>query len=103
MADGAHHLTMAPIRRVVLDLLTPHDPGLAAYAETAAETEGVEGVNATLLETDSEVRNLLLTVRGPAIDLPALTERLEDRGGSVHSIDEVVCGELTERVETPQG
>jgi hypothetical protein len=84
---------MSQIKRVVLDVLKPHDPGLIAFATAASEVAGVSGVNATLVETDREVETLKLTIEGEAIDHEAVTAAVEDLGGSVHSVDQVACGE----------
>jgi len=94
---------MVNVRRLVLDLLKPHDPDVVVFAESVAGCEGVAGVNAVLLETDKEVQNLKLTIEGEAIPVDLVHETVEDLGGTIHSIDEVVCGErIVEESETPQ-
>ncbi|QCJ45844.1 MULTISPECIES: DUF211 domain-containing protein [Haloprofundus] len=92
-----------PIRRLVVDLLKPHEPDLVAVAEAVAESRGVDGVNAVLVETDREVQNCKLTVVGDGVDPTAVEETVDRLGGTVHSIDEVVCGEaMVEQSPTPQ-
>lgn len=94
---------MAPTRRIVLDVLKPHQPSLVEFAQDVADSEGVEGVNAIVLEVDEEVQNVKLTVEGTDIEFDGLKELVEDKGGSVHSIDEIVCGDrMVEESETPQ-
>lgn len=94
---------MSQIKRIVLDVLKPHEPGLIAFATDVSESTGVNGVNATLVETDREVETLKLTVEGEAIDHEAVTAAVEDLGGSVHSVDEVICGDrVVEESPTPQ-
>mgnify|MGYP000739301779 CR=1 FL=1 len=94
---------MTYVRRLVLDLLKPHDPDVVTFAESAADCEGVSGVNVVLVETDKEVENVKLTVEGDSIPVDSIHEAVEDLGGTVHSIDEVACGEmLVEESETPQ-
>lgn len=91
------------IRRLVLDLLKPHEPDIVEFAEAIASLDGVDAVNAVLVETDREVETIKLTVEGSEVDRPAIDETVLDLGGSIHSIDEVVCGDrLTEQSETPQ-
>jgi hypothetical protein len=93
----------APIRRLVLDVLKPHEPCLVTISRAVAGSEGVEGVNAVLVETDREVTTIKLTVAGSAIDRAAVEEAITDLGGTVHSIDQVVCGEqVVEQSPTPQ-
>lgn len=94
---------MTRIRRLVLDVLKPHDPSISSIAMAAADVPGVAGVNVTLVEIDREVENVKLTVEGDDIDFDALRTAIEDHGGSVHSVDEFACGErLIEASETLQ-
>jgi hypothetical protein len=94
---------MAPIRRVVVDLLKPHEPRIVEFAREIADSDGVEAVNATLIEIDEKVQNLKLTLEGSDIDFDRLEKEITDLGGSVHSIDEIVCGErVVEESKTPQ-
>jgi hypothetical protein len=95
---------MSPeVRRLVLDVLKPHEPDAIVVATAIADHDGVDGVNVTLLETDREVQNLTLTIEGEAIDAAAIEETVDELGGTVHSIDQVVCGDRTvEQIKTPQ-
>lgn len=90
------------IRRLVIDVLKPHEPPVVELTTDIAEVGGVEGVNASLMEIDEEVENLKLTVEGE-IEFDEIKSEIEDKGASVHSVDEVAAGEkLVEKVETPQ-
>jgi len=94
---------MAAVRRLVIDVLKPHDPSSVQVARTVADLPGIDGVNVTLVETDREVQTLKLTIEGPDVDHEAVETTVDELGGSVHSVDQVVCGELVvEGVETPQ-
>lgn len=94
---------MAPIRRIVLDVLKPHDPAMMELAQRVADSSGVSGVNAILVEIDEEVENVKVTAAGDDIDYEEVRSEIEDMGGSVHSMDEIVCGEeLVEESKTPQ-
>lgn len=94
---------MVNVRRLVLDLLKPHDPDVVTFAESVAGCEGVAGVNGVLLETDKEVQNVKLTIEGDSIPVGVIHETIRDLGGTVHSIDEVVCGEIiVDEIKTPQ-
>jgi len=94
---------MPPVLRLVLDLLTPHDPGPVAYARRLADVDGVDGVNVALIETDKEVENVKLTVEGDDVRVDPIEAAVDDLGGTIHSIDEVACGErLVEESRTPQ-
>ncbi|MFB6099856.1 MAG: DUF211 domain-containing protein [Candidatus Nanohalobium sp.] len=94
---------MANIRRLVLDVLKPHEPSITRFAQEISEMEEAEGVNATMLEIDEEVQNIKITVQGENLREEKIKELVEDLGGSIHSFDEIVCGEdIVEEVETPQ-
>jgi hypothetical protein len=94
---------MAVIRRVVIDILKPHEPGSVEFAQRIADLDGIGGVNAALVETDQQVQNVKLTIEGEDIGYDALSEVIVDLGGTIHSIDEVACGEyLVEESRTPQ-
>ncbi|WEL23278.1 DUF211 domain-containing protein [Candidatus Nanohalovita haloferacivicina] len=94
---------MTKIRRLVLDVLKPHKPGMVKLAEEVEKCSGVEGLNATIYEIDEEVRNLKVTIEGENIDDKEVREAVEDLGGSIHSIDEIVYGDkIVEESKTPQ-
>ncbi|SFG90426.1 hypothetical protein SAMN04488063_3230 [Halopelagius inordinatus] len=94
---------MVDVRRLVLDLLKPHEPDVVTFAESVADCDGVAGVNVVLVETDKEVQNVKLTIEGDSVPVDAVHDTVEDLGGTVHSIDEVVCGEsVVEESKTPQ-
>ena len=67
---------MTAIKRLVFDALIPHDPDTVAFARAVADVSGVDGVTATVLETDKTVENVAMTIDG----------------ATVHSVDQVVCG-----------
>lgn len=91
------------VRRLVLDLLKPHEPDVVRIARAVVATPGVDGVNATLLETDREVQNVKLTIEGNDVQPERVEATIEDLGGTVHSIDQVVVGStITEEAETAQ-
>jgi hypothetical protein len=94
---------MATIRQLVLDVLKPHEPTMLSIAQEMADTDGVDGVNAILLEMDEEVRNIKFTVEGDDIDYDTVTRVIEDTGATVHSVDQVACGDrMVEETPTPQ-
>lgn len=91
------------VRRLVLDVLKPHEPNVVEYAKTTDEIDGVEGVNISLVEIDEEVQNVKITVEGSGISFQTVKEEIEDLGGSIHSVDEIAYGErLIEKVHTQQ-
>jgi len=94
---------MVAVRRLVIDVLKPHEPELVDFAERLARTDGVEALSTSLVETDREVQNVKITFEGKALDVERIEAAVEQQGGSVHSIDEVACGEyVVEDRPTPQ-
>lgn len=94
---------MTPIRRLVIDVLKPYEPSTIVFAQQVAETDSVTAVNATLIELDKEVQNVKLTIEGDAIEYANVEAVIEDTGGTIHSVDQVVCGEhIVEDAPTPQ-
>ncbi|MFB6124077.1 MAG: DUF211 domain-containing protein [Haloferacaceae archaeon] len=94
---------MAPVRRLVLDLLKPYEPSSLEFAADLSDLPGVDGVNALLVETDQEVQNVKLTIEGDDVDFDRVADVVERLGGSIHSLDQVVCGErFVEESATPQ-
>ncbi len=83
---------MTRIRRIVLDVLKPHDPSLIEFARHVTAAESVEAASASLIELDQEVQNITITVEGEAVEYASVESAIEDLGGTVHSIDHVVCG-----------
>ncbi|MFB6179232.1 MAG: DUF211 domain-containing protein [Halorientalis sp.] len=94
---------MANIRRLVFDVLKPHEPAIPSLANAVADCPGVDGVNVSLVEIDREVENVSVTIEGTGIDYGAVRETIDEFGASIHSIDEYACGDrLIAAVETPQ-
>ena len=96
---------MAAVRRLVLDLMKPHELTIVDVASAAADLgPGIDGVNAVLIETDRQVDNVKLTIEGDDVDFERVAETVGGLGGSLHSVDEVVCGgRLVEESPTSQG
>lgn len=89
--------------RIVLDILKPHEPIIPKFAKYLSEIQGVDGVNITLLEIDKETENIKVTMEGNDLDYDVITQAIEEYGGSIHSVDEVVAGKkIVEEVTTPQ-
>lgn len=84
------------IWRIVLDVLKPHDPSLPEFAQKLGDMEGVEGVDVALLEIDKETETLKVTVDGD-LDYSEIRSRIEEWGGVIHSVDEVVAGQKSLR------
>lgn len=82
------------IRRLVLDVLKPHEPGMIQFASKISEIAEVDGVTAKLVEMDEHVRTIRVAIEGDNLDFGTIETEITDLGGSIHSIDEVSCGEI---------
>lgn len=65
---------MATVRRLVIDVLNPHDPPLLEFTEQVAETERVEGMTSSLIELDQKVQSIKVTFKQEDIDFAAIEE-----------------------------
>lgn len=94
---------MSALRKLILDVMKPHEPSTIVYTDKLADLEGVNGVNTSMVEMDEEVVNIKVTLQGDDISFAGVREQVEDLGGSVHSVDRVFCGEeIVQDVRTPQ-
>ena len=84
---------MKYLRRIVLDVLKPHQPGIHELAIHLSELQGVEGINITLLEVDAETENVAVTIEGQFL-FDTVKDTLEEWNCSIHSIDQVITGNV---------
>ncbi len=84
---------MGTLRRLVLDVLKPHDPPLIEFTERIADVECADAVTTSLIELDQQVQNIKLTVEGEDVDDAAIEDAIGEFGGTVHSVDQVAYGE----------
>ena len=94
---------MKGIRRLVLDVLKPHEPQNTTFAIKLSEVENVAGVNVALSEIYQATESVKITIVGDDLDYTKIKKVIEDLGGVIHSIDEVVAGKvIVESVRTEQ-
>ncbi|HDH91542.1 MAG TPA: hypothetical protein ENF38_01185 [Candidatus Aenigmarchaeota archaeon] len=92
-----------PIRRLVLDILKPLEPSIIEMAKAIGRVRGVTGVNLTVYEIDRKTETIKATVEGSRINFKMLQRVVEEMGGVIHSIDEVVVGKkIVEESKTPE-
>lgn len=91
------------IRRLVLDVLKPHNPNVVELSEALSHLQGIEGVNVIIYEIDQQVENVKIIVAGSSIDFEGIKKKLTEMGATIHSVDEVAAGKrIVEEVKTPQ-
>lgn len=78
------------IKFLVLDVLKPHQPPLAEFAEYLGEFKSITKVDVGLEEIDERTESLKVTVEGNGIDFEAFKEHIAHIGAVVHSVDKVV-------------
>ena len=94
---------MANIRRLVLDVLKPHSPGIVELSIKLADLPGVYGVDISLIEMDQKVENVKITCEGDSINYNKVEEIIKQNGASIHSLDKVSVGtSLIEEATTHQ-
>ena len=81
------------IRRLVLDVLKPHEPSLVQFVERLSELDDVTGATGKLVEIEENVRTVRIAIEGEELDLDVIDAEIADLSGSIHSIDEVACGD----------
>jgi hypothetical protein len=80
---------MVAVKRVVLDVLKPHQPNALEFSRSIAAVGADYRVRLTVIEMDENTETLQMVVEGSAIDFEALQASISAMGGSLHSIDEV--------------
>ncbi|MGD0327912.1 MAG: DUF211 domain-containing protein [Halobacteriota archaeon] len=92
---------MSQIKRLVLDVLKPHEPTNVEVASAIGDIRGVDGVNLSLYEVDQQTENVKITVEGIDVDYDLVLQTIENLGGVVHSVDEIIAGnKIVEEEET---
>jgi hypothetical protein len=85
---------MGKVRRLVLDVLKPLEPTIIQLAQQLSELPGVEAVNISIVEIDRRVENAKITIEGTSLVYESVVETIQQNGGTLHSIDEVVAGKI---------
>jgi hypothetical protein len=80
------------VRRLVIDVLIPHDPSEIVYAERISELDGIEGITVHVMEVDEKTKTVEMTIEGEALSFEDIKKVIEELGGSVHSVDRVSAG-----------
>ncbi len=91
------------LKRLVLDVLKPHQPFLPEFAESLGKLNGVSGINITLIEVDAETESVKITIEGNKLNYVDIKDKIESLGAVIHSVDQVVAGTtVVEEVKTAQ-
>jgi hypothetical protein len=80
---------MAKLRRIVLDVLKPHQPGVLEFSAALADSLDGCRIRLQVAERDEQTESVTVEVTGEEVEFEAVTVKINEMGGSIHSIDEV--------------
>jgi hypothetical protein len=80
---------MAKVKRIVLDVLKPHQPSALDFAKDIADQGTRLNVKLTVEAVDEKTESVILVIEGEDILFDAIVETIKNLGGSLHSIDAV--------------
>ena len=80
---------MSAVKRIVLDVLKPHEPNVLEFAQAIAGLGADYRVTLRVTEVDDKTQTTVIVIEADAIDFPQVIDTVSGLGGAVHSIDEV--------------
>lgn len=80
---------MTTVKRIILDVLKPHQPNILEFAKDIAAQGSDIHVKVSVVEVDEKTETLVVTIEGEDIQFDVIQRTIGAVGGSVHSIDEV--------------
>jgi len=80
---------MALLKRLVLDVLKPHQPNALEFSCNLAAVGTDYHVELTVLEVDENTETVQLVIEGNDINFEAIQSAITGMSGSLHSIDVV--------------
>jgi len=81
---------MIKVKKLILDILKPHQPNALEFASALAEHAGDIQVTLSVVGVDEKTESVVAEIEGDDIDFDRLTAHIKELGASVHSIDEVL-------------
>jgi hypothetical protein len=87
---------MPELKRIVLDVLKPHQPNVLELATAIAGLGADYRVSIDVIEVDEKTETVALEVEGERLDFDRIERSIRELGGTVHSIDKVLmAGDAT--------
>jgi hypothetical protein len=80
---------MVTVKRLVLDVLKPHQPSALDFCRRIAQLGADYEVCLNVEEVDENTQTLSLDIRGGDVDMGAIEAAIADMGASLHSVDKV--------------
>ena len=90
------------VKRVVLDVLKPHQPNALEFASALAEQASDIQVTLNVVAVDEKTESVVAEIEGENINFERLTAHIKELGASVHSIDEVQVVSSHKPEKTPE-
>ena len=82
---------MAIVKRILLDVLKPHQPGSLDFAQTLADLDPSYRVNLKVEEVDENTESIFVVIEGEDIRFEAIDQAVKKMGGTIHSVAEVAA------------
>jgi len=80
---------MVKVKRLVLDVLKPHQPNGLEFASVLAERCAGCRIKYSVVEVDEQTETTVLIIDGNDIQFEVAAEAISSMGATIHSIDEV--------------
>lgn len=80
---------MPSVKRLVLDVLKPHQPNTLDFARAVASLGEDYQVDIHVLEVDEKTETVQVIIEGSNLDFELISSAIDENGASLHSIDEV--------------
>jgi uncharacterized protein len=80
---------MAIVKRILLDVLKPHQPGALEFSQTLADLDPGYRVNLRVEEVDENTESVIVVIEGEDIRFEEIGQAIKKMGGTIHSVDEV--------------
>ena len=87
---------MIMIKKLVLDVLKPHDPEIIEFTKEMCCLTSVNSIESSVEEVDKEVETVQLILFGEDIEYEEVKKKVRELGASIHSVDGVIAEENRE-------
>jgi hypothetical protein len=81
---------LADLKRIVLDVLKPHQPNVLALSNALADLGEDYRVSVEVDEVDEKTETVVVEIEGDRLDFERIEQTIRAVGGSLHSIDKVL-------------
>lgn len=89
---------MVFVKRLVLDVLKPHQPNALEFSKAIAAVGGDYRVHLIVKEVDEHTETLQIEIEGSELDFELIQNAINNQGGSLHSIDQVEVKGLPDEI-----